>query len=198
MVIAILVYTSITKIDYINLNQLLSLDLKIQAFFPIGILCFINQLVLLKYLKRKTSQHKSIKQKIWLIYTVTYYSQIIFFAIFIILFIEISLIERNHSFFLASSVGGVSALSTMIMVILGKTFLKCFMIEKNVVLFLYALSFISLSFNIIFSGCMAIAYLSNKPETIYFHLTMIHASFNPNVVLLFYGFQPFLCETNIP
>lgn len=182
MIIAILVDTSITKIYLINFNQAFSLEPKIQAFFSIGILCFANQFIYLKYLKRKTAQQHIIKQQISLIYTVTYFSQIVFFAIFIIIFFEMYLNERYHSISLVLLASGISGLAALITVILGKTFLKWFMTEKNVVLVLYALSFYSLSLSIIFSGCMTIAYLSNKPDIIYFHYAHVIVSFNPNVI----------------
>jgi len=181
IIIAILLDTTITKIYTINFNQILSLDHKIQIFFFIGILCFVNQFILLKFLKRKISQ-QLIKQQISSVYTVVYYSQIVFFAFFLILFFEISLNESYHSILLIFSVSGISVLTSMIMFILGKTFLRWYMIGKNTVLFLYALAFISLSFNIIFSGCMAIAYLSNRSDLIYFHYAIVLVSYNPHII----------------
>ncbi len=175
--------SSITKIYYINLSQILSSESKILLFVAIGISCFTCQYLVSRFLKKRIAFQK-IERKMRIFYYVNYYSPIIFFSIFLILIIEISIEKYYHTLIVLILVTLSGAFSSTIMISLTKLFSKWFQIERNPVLIIYSTSFILISSSIILSCLITVLYLSNKPDEIRFHYGIINPHFDTFVIEL--------------
>jgi hypothetical protein len=179
-VVALILDTSITKVYYINFNQI-SVEFKVLIFLVLGMVCFFNQFLLLRYLKHKISSIFA-RRSIWLLYVSTYYSQVVFIVLFLVTFAEISVNNNYHTLLPILVVSASMTISSVILGCLGREFLLWFKSERDIVLLLYGLSFILLSTNIVVSGLISLSFLINKPDTIFYHLGIINP--HSNLILI--------------
>ncbi len=179
-VVALILDTSITKVYYINFNQI-PLEFKVAVFLTLGIVCFLDQFILLRYLKHKISSIHA-RRSIRILYIVTNYSQFMFIILFLITFTEIFTNNSYHTLLLILLISSSMMISLIILACLGREFLLWFKSEMDIVLLLYALSSIFLSVNVVLSGLISLSFLANKPDTIFYHLGILNP--HSNLVIL--------------
>ncbi len=181
MILAVIFDISITRLYYINIYQILTPQYKIIIFFSIGLLCLFGQFLFIKYIN-KIIIDNYLKQKISFIYKSIFYSQLILAVIFVITIIEVVRFQSYHTIILIVISLESSILSSIIMGALGRTLLKWYQMEKNIVLILYGLAFFSITLNIVISGCMTVLYLLNTTEIISGSQGFVLPYYDPDVM----------------
>lgn len=173
IVIIVLFDISVAKIYYVATNQLLSGFIKISLFVFIGILCYISQFVLLKFLRQNYPKRRLVRQ-FTLMYQGIFFSQFFFIGVFVIILYEILTTSRYETLLPILATGGSMTVASIVIANLGRQFFRWFKSERNVALLLYGLFATFLSLNILSSGFITLELLSNKPNNIYLHLGITH------------------------
>jgi hypothetical protein len=157
--------------------------MKFNLFLILGGLSFTAQLFVLLNLKTQIQNSKIDKQMTIFNYF-NYYTPLIFVSLFLVLIFEIYFNNYYHAVLLILLLSFAASFSLVVLANISKLFLKWYHVERNKLLLIYSLAFISIALNILFSFCISITFLSNKPSEVRFSFGIVTPHFYSNTIEL--------------
>lgn len=187
--VVLIIDTSLIRISDFITGQT-NASWRVVTFFIIGSICAVGQGVVLGFVKQKVKSENTRRLDLRVIHKIVTAVQYILIAIFVSIFLQITLTSHYDTVIVDLSVIFSYTLSIIMMGLLTKWFISWFKLNRNSVVLFYGLASATLALSAIFVLILVVAMSPAIPKEVGGHYGAMSSSFGQSTELfvLNYGF----------